>query len=342
MRLLLNSGPDGGECPPVGDCRGFNGTCGELPRQFATVAVMPDYPNGLQARAGGAGCAGTLHERVLTQRVRRIGAQDYTCTAFPNDASRVDSFIVGLIALAVAIPVTLFITTCFAVANDNEAPDSWLEWSGWMKLLLGLNAHRRWHYTRGAPPRRFVQWYIRSVTEPPSETAANLVHSLHAWATGTETPWAREARELREAQAEAACAESACAAPAEEEEELERWSEGPHDTTRSVRRAHTLSAHKRRVMLLGLAAALVCWAIFTWFVFTCACAARMRRRVACGSGRVALTAPRSRATDGMLIFRLLGEDAEQSFARSWGVSYGISAASEARRARRALRQLARS
>ena len=74
MRLLLNSGPDGGNCPSVGDCRGFNGTCGELPSQFATVAVMPDYPNGLQ---------------------------DYTCTAFPNDDNSVDSFIVGLISLAI-------------------------------------------------------------------------------------------------------------------------------------------------------------------------------------------------------------------------------------------------
>ena len=32
----------------------------------------------------------------------------------------------------------------------------------------------------------------------------------------------------------------------------------------------------------------------------------------------------------MLIFRLLGDDAEQSFARSWGISYGIGAAAEAR------------
>ena len=89
MRLLLNSGPDGGECPPVGDCRGYNGTCGLLATQFATVAVLPDYPNGLQ---------------------------DWTCTAFPDDASQSDSLIVGLISIAIAIPVTVFIQTCFASA----------------------------------------------------------------------------------------------------------------------------------------------------------------------------------------------------------------------------------
>ena len=89
MRLLLDSGPDGGECPPVGDCRGYNGTCGLLATQFATVAVLPDYPNGLQ---------------------------DWTCTAFPNDDNSVDTFVVGLIALAVSLPVTVFIATCFESA----------------------------------------------------------------------------------------------------------------------------------------------------------------------------------------------------------------------------------
>ena len=32
--------------------------------------------------------------------------------------------------------------------------------------------------------------------------------------------------------------------------------------------------------------------------------------------------------DGMLIYRLLGDDAQQSFAKSWGISYGINAAAE--------------
>ena len=32
----------------------------------------------------------------------------------------------------------------------------------------------------------------------------------------------------------------------------------------------------------------------------------------------------------MLIYRLLGEDVENSFARSWGISYGMGAATEVR------------
>jgi hypothetical protein len=30
----------------------------------------------------------------------------------------------------------------------------------------------------------------------------------------------------------------------------------------------------------------------------------------------------------MLIYKLLGDEAQQSFARSWGVSYGLNAAAE--------------
>lgn len=33
-------------------------------------------------------------------------------------------------------------------------------------------------------------------------------------------------------------------------------------------------------------------------------------------------------TYGILIYRLLGEQAEQDFARQWAVSYGLSAAAE--------------
>jgi hypothetical protein len=45
---ILNSGPDGGFCASADDCRGYKGNCGDLSLQFDTLAVLPDYPNGLQ------------------------------------------------------------------------------------------------------------------------------------------------------------------------------------------------------------------------------------------------------------------------------------------------------
>jgi hypothetical protein len=39
---------------------------------------------------------------------------------------------------------------------------------------------------------------------------------------------------------------------------------------------------------------------------------------------------RAPQTYGMLIYRLLGDEAQQSFARSWGISYGVGAAQEVR------------
>ena len=193
---ILDSGPDGGNCASPADCRGFTGNCADIVDQFADLPVLPDFPNGMA---------------------------DYTCTAFPNEDNPIDSFIVGLSALprracflassdacaapavsiAIALPASLFLASCFMIANDSEAPESWLEWFGWRKLVFGVNAHRRWHYTGPlGQPNRHVKWFIRSVGAPPPETAINLWHSLVSWVTGTDPPWVEEWREAVEAEAE--------------------------------------------------------------------------------------------------------------------------------------------
>ena len=253
LKLLLDSGPDGGDCPPVGLCRGFPGNCADLPDQFANVPVLPDFPDGLA---------------------------DYTCSAFPDDNNQIDSFLVGLISIAIALPVSSFIAQCFGIANDSEAPESLLEWSGLPKLVLGFGAHRRWHYTGPAgQPSRFVKWYCRSVSAPQPETIINLWHSFRCWLTGEELPWMEE---WREAQEEAAAAE------AEEDaklrggaDEREPAGNGAHhadaeedtdgseggETSSSVRSAQSLSTYKRLVMLAGFIGTYITWALFAWFIF---------------------------------------------------------------------------
>ena len=270
----MDSGPDGGNCPPVGPCRGFEGTCGDITAQFAELPVLPDYPDGMA---------------------------DWTCTAFPDDNSNLDSFLVGLIALAVALPVTLFISTCFSIANDNEAPESWLEWLGWRKLVLGRRAHRRWHYTGPkGQPMRYVRWFVRSSGAPISETAANLYRSFYAWVTGTEVPWLVEAREAEEEEAAEADASGG------EEDSCGHGSRGElasvsgGSTSSSVRSARALRNWKRMVLAVGLGGVYITWTMFAWFIFTY----------------------------GMLVYKLLGSSAQDSFATSWGISYGMSAVTE--------------
>ena len=321
--------------------------------QFADVPVLPDFPDGLA---------------------------DWVCTAFPNDDSQVDSFIVSLIALAVALPVTYVLQTCFEIANDNEAPESWLEWVGWRKLVFGPAAHRRWNYTLGQQPVRHVRWFVRSVAAPKTETALNLYHSLVAWLTGTPPPWTIEARD---AEAEAAAARAKEDAEAEDKEHdgcegfrCTTKQDAPHaycvedvrhgidgndcgehaadggadgvesesgeSTLSSVHSARALARYKRFVMALGLSGTFFCWAIFTWCVraaegpggvlppdddggdpYACDKVAQALTRLHGG-----LRTCRFIFTYGMLLYKLLGEDGQASFARSWGISYAVGAASE--------------
>ena len=331
LKDLLNSGPDGGDCPPVGPCRGFEGNCADLPAQFAAVPVLPDWPDGLA---------------------------DYTCHAFPDDDNQVDAFLVGLIAIAVALPVSSFIAQCFGIANDSEAPESLLEWSGWPKLVFGPTAHRRWLYSGPAgPPRRFVKWYVRSAAAPQPETLINLWHSFRCWLTGAELPWVTEWREAQEEAQEAAAEHLHCDDAANHAQEdplpqehdvnghcdhwtgsdslqvdqelndsgseyggtvvhvkqLAAWDEpagvSSNDldedsdgvsTSSSVRSAQSLSTYKRVVVLAGFVGTYITWALFAWFIFTY----------------------------GMLIYKLLGDQAQSEFARSWGISYAMNAVTE--------------
>ena len=170
-----------------------------------------------------------------------------------------------------------------ATANDNEAPESWLAYTGSVKLLCGRNAHRRWHYTGPAgQPRRFVRWYVRSVDAPKPETLENAWHSLVSWVTGRKTPWELEAEEAAE---DAAVAKLRDGKPADAGED--EGSDDARSVSSSVASAMELRHRKRRLTVMGLAGVYAVWAIFAWFIFTCAsCAAR----IACAAPAM-LTAP---------------------------------------------------
>ena len=257
------------ECPPVGPCRGVEANCGDLAEAFADTPVLPDYPNGLA---------------------------DYTCSAFPNDENQRDTLIVGLLAFAISLPVTLFLQTCFELANDNEAPESWLAWGGSPRFVFGPQAHRRWRYTGPAgQPVRYVRWFVRSVDAPKFETLMNLWFSLKAFVTRSLTPWEEEAEEFEATLAAEAAAE---AAAAEGEEGSIARPSGTVST--SFASAKRLRFSKRKLTAVGVGGVYLIWAFFSWVVFTY----------------------------GMLIYKLLGPSTQDSFATSFGVSYGVGAAAE--------------
>jgi hypothetical protein len=248
LRVILDSGPDGGACPPgAGPCRGFVGECGDLTQQFANVPVLPDYP---------------------------LGLSSFVCTAFPDDARFVDTFLVALLSFAATIPVAFFCLSMFDFANDNEPRDVMLKWRvAWPMLVWGWAAHHKWHFAEEPHVARFPRWFIRLREEPPAITLWNLGRCAVAAICCRPPPWHEE---------EAAAEEG-------EAEEVEQVVE---DDTR----------FRRCAMLVGLVAIYVCWACFSWFIFTY----------------------------GMLIYKGLGSGAEQGFTRSFGVSFGLNQASEMR------------
>jgi hypothetical protein len=215
------------------------GDCATLPLVFADVPLPPAYPDGLQ---------------------------DYTCTAFPDDSVPSDTVVVALISIAIALPVGIFIGSAFELANDSEAPESWLAWSGLPRLLLGAAAHRRWHWTGPAGrPSRLVRWYCRCADAPKVEMLLNLWLSFKAWATCSQTPWEDEAAEAADQEVDRKAAGGSgdehdeCAPPAPSQQA----SSGASST-------RELLAKKRAYTAIGLGAVALCWAIFSW----CAAAAR--------------------------------------------------------------------
>ena len=232
---------------------GFNGDCGDMQSQFLTVQgpyVYGDPPE------------------------EHLYLDEYVCHAFPDDAYVTDQMLVGLISVAVALPVDLFLARAFEIANEGDAPESWVEApAGKWKLLVGKNGHNDW---RLADPKKpisdLVLWLIRYSAEPSYATAFRLLG------------WLRSKLRARLFGPE----------PELKEEE----SDGAESSGSAEARADALA--KRIYASLGLLGVYLCWTIFSWFIFTY----------------------------GMLIYKTLGDKAQQEFAKTWGIGYGMDNATE--------------
>jgi hypothetical protein len=143
---------------------------------------------------------------------------------------------------------------------------SWLSYAGPVRVLCGMSAHKRWHYTRAGQPGRFVRWWVRSKDAPKMETLANLWHSLVAWLTRSKPPWTLEAEE---AEAEAAAGEEE-----EAPKEVHHDNDDRHDhaaaldthpagdgrsVSSSVASARRLRRSKRTLAVMGVCGVYVVW-----------------------------------------------------------------------------------
>ena len=117
--------------------------------------------------------------------------------------------------------------------------------------------------------------------------------------------------EADEAAAEAAAAEAAAA-----NDNADKASSVAASVTSSVASALELRASKRRYMAVGIAGVYLVWAIFAW----CVSSAAHRACALMLTWQCSLSSPRFIFTYAMLIYKLLGDSAQQEFVRSWGVS----------------------
>ena len=165
IRLQMN-------CDPVGPCREFAGDCTDIPEQFTTMLFVDPL----------AEC------QPLPSPVT-----EYVCSAFPDDENPIDSFLVGLISLAVALPVTLFLESSFSLSNTVMSPDLWLDWPGvWWLIFIGKEANKNWHYMLdGELPSRVARWYARfySQGEPTIVTIRNIFIRIKCWLLRQPCPW---------------------------------------------------------------------------------------------------------------------------------------------------------
>ena len=220
--------------PNPAPCRGFTGDCGDIPFQFNGMMFVDPI--------------------VQPQCVPVNPLIDYYCTAFPDDENPIDSFLVGLIAIAVALPVGIFCVSVFELSNEVETPDAWLVWDAgpFQRLLLrGLN--NDWHYSAAGPgtqPSRYVRWVARFFNngEPVFMTWINLVRRAYALVVRRPVPWQDP--------------------PEEEGEGGEADSHASSEERREAKAEARAEAIKKRFLasfgVLGLMAA---WVIFSVFVF---------------------------------------------------------------------------
>ncbi len=161
----------------------------------------------------------------------------------------------GLICVAVALPVALFLERAFEIANEVEgATEGWMTFNGKWRLLLGRHAHADWHWTdpKRKPPSELVQWLAQNDNPGWGETLAFFI------------PWGLKTLLNMILRRD------------EPEENLDAEGDGDEQASEAgsaklVAEARAAALVRRLYAAAGLLGVYVAWAIMSWFIFTCAC-----------------------------------------------------------------------
>ena len=112
-------------------CLGFEGDCADLPEQF---------------------------KDLLSQWA---GKDEYVCHMFPDEEKLVDTFIVGLIVVALAIPTKSVVEALLDMSNAEGVPEIFMTWPFITRIVAGLFFKR--HSWAWADPKTKPNWIFRGM-----------------------------------------------------------------------------------------------------------------------------------------------------------------------------------
>ena len=248
-------------CDPVGPCREFVGDCTDIPDQFTTNLFV---------------------DPLAECQALPSATNEYLCTAFPDEENPIDSFLVGLISLAVALPVAIFLQSSFSLSNTVMSPDLWLDWPGeWWLFLIGKEANKEWHYMDGGVlPSRVARWYARyfSQGEPTVMTIQNALIRIKCWMLRKPCPWEEQPAEAEPEEVDAyelargqdMPPHALSSRPSVRMSMSVAYQDGllaPETAAEKEARAEAQSDvfTKRLLVSAGIIGTLITWVLFAWF-----------------------------------------------------------------------------
>jgi hypothetical protein len=226
--------------------------------------------------------------------------------------------LVGLISVAIALPSRMVLQQAFLSSVKTEAAEGWLVYAGLPRLLLGWTAHKRWQWAGEKRPTDLVVWvtsiYPEALKVPwyfvaflgwwlpkqllPTRAYAALEERFggRSWSAG----WVGLALLLCGPVGWLFLLIVALTYRSRHRDKHHAHGCGEHDEDAGSRSCGGAATKASVAATVGVLAVLAAWAVYAWFIFVF----------------------------GMQVYTRLGADAEEKFAQTWGIGYGLDQVSQ--------------